>query len=288
MVDVAIVGVGMHAFGRFDGVSALDMGVVAAHGGRSTTPGSGGAMSSSPSAAAATARRPTTWSASSASPACSSPTSTTGAPPAARRSRRRRRSSRPGCTTSAWRSATTSTSGERSRAVTAAKGPWYGASGLRLTTQFFGMKIQRYMHEHGISRNTLAKVADKAFRNGSQNEMAWRRKPLSEEQILEAPMLSDPLTQYMFCNPGEGAVALVVCRAEQAHRYSSGVRSSSARVSIAPGGSAASRCSRRRSRPTSRAAPRSMPRRQGVRAWRASGRRTSIWRSCRTPSRVRR
>ena len=31
-------------------------------------------------------------------------------------------------------------------------GDWYGETGLMLTTQFFGMKIQRYMHEHGISR----------------------------------------------------------------------------------------------------------------------------------------
>ena len=53
-----------------------------------------------------------------------------------------------------------------------------------LTTQFFGMKIQRYMHEHGISSSTLAKVAAKAFRNGSLNENAWRRKPLSEEEML--------------------------------------------------------------------------------------------------------
>ena len=37
-------------------------------------------------------------------------------------------------------------------------GDWYGASGLALTTQFFGMKINRYMHEHGISQSTLAKV----------------------------------------------------------------------------------------------------------------------------------
>ena len=28
-----------------------------------------------------------------------------------------------------------------------------------LTTQFFAMKIQRYMHDHGISAATLAKVA---------------------------------------------------------------------------------------------------------------------------------
>ena len=42
-------------------------------------------------------------------------------------------------------------------------GAWYGETGLMLTTQFFAMKIQRYMHDHGISASTLAKVASKAF-----------------------------------------------------------------------------------------------------------------------------
>ena len=95
-------------------------------------------------------------------------------------------------------------------------GDWYGKTGMMLTTQFFGMKIQRYMHEHGISRETLAKVAAKAFRNGAKNENAWRRTPLSEDQILDAPMLADPLTQFMFCSPGEGGVALVLAAAERA------------------------------------------------------------------------
>ena len=31
-------------------------------------------------------------------------------------------------------------------------GAWYGETGLMLTTQFFAMKIQRYMAEHGITR----------------------------------------------------------------------------------------------------------------------------------------
>ena len=96
---------------------------------------------------------------------------------------------------------------------------WYGESGMALTTQFFGMKINRYMHEHGITQSTLAKVSEKAFRNGSKNEMAWRRKPLSEAEVLESAMLSYPLTQYMFCSPGEGGVALILCRADQAHKY---------------------------------------------------------------------
>jgi acetyl-CoA acetyltransferase len=97
---------------------------------------------------------------------------------------------------------------------------WYGDTGLMLTTQFFGLKIQRYMHEHGITRSTLAKVAVKNFANGSLNPNAWRRTPMSEAEVLDAPMLSDPLTQYMFCSPGEGGVALVLARADQAHRYS--------------------------------------------------------------------
>jgi len=98
-------------------------------------------------------------------------------------------------------------------------GDWYGATGLALTTQFFGMKINRYMHEHGITQDTLGKVAAKAFRNGSLNPMAWRRKPISEQEVLDSPMLSYPLTQYMFCNPGEGGVALILCRADKAHLY---------------------------------------------------------------------
>ena len=98
-------------------------------------------------------------------------------------------------------------------------GEWYGATGLALTTQFFGMKINRYMHEHSISSSALAKVAAKAYRNGALNPMAWRRKPLSDEEILASPMLSYPLTKYMFCSPSEGGVALVLCRASLAHRF---------------------------------------------------------------------
>jgi acetyl-CoA acetyltransferase len=91
-------------------------------------------------------------------------------------------------------------------------GSWYGETGLMLTTQFFAMKIQRYMAEHGISTSTLAKVAEKAFANGARNPNAWRRKPLSEADVLGSKMVNHPLTQFMFCSPGEGAVALVLAR----------------------------------------------------------------------------
>jgi len=96
---------------------------------------------------------------------------------------------------------------------------WYAENGQYVTTKFFGMKINRYMHEHGVSIGTLAKVAAKNYRNGALNAKAFRRKPVSEEDILSAPVLNYPLTSYLFGAPDEGAAAVVMCRAEDAHRY---------------------------------------------------------------------
>lgn len=98
-------------------------------------------------------------------------------------------------------------------------GSWYGETGLMVTTQFFGMKIQRYLHDHAIAPGVLATIAEKAFRNGARNPMAWRRKEIDAAEIAAAPMISHPLTQYMYCSPGEGAVALVLCRADRARQY---------------------------------------------------------------------
>ncbi|MEV0774347.1 thiolase family protein [Streptomyces sp. NPDC050433] len=95
-------------------------------------------------------------------------------------------------------------------------GQEYGSDGLMVTTQFFGMKIQRYMHDHGITPRTLALVAEKAYRNGALTPEAWRREPLAAAEILESAMVSDPLTRYMYCSPGAGAAALVLCSREVA------------------------------------------------------------------------
>jgi acetyl-CoA acetyltransferase len=98
-------------------------------------------------------------------------------------------------------------------------GRWYGETGFFVNPQFFGMKLQRYMHDHAIPVDTLSAVAEKAFTNGKLNPNAWRRKPLSREDIANSRLINDPLRQFMVCSPSEGAVALVVCRPEVADRY---------------------------------------------------------------------
>lgn len=98
---------------------------------------------------------------------------------------------------------------------------WYGEVGFFLTPKFFAMKIQRYMHDFGVSPDTLARVAAKNYRNGSLNPNVFRRTPLTEDAIAKSRMVNDPLTQYMFCSPDEGAAAVILCRADIASRFTS-------------------------------------------------------------------
>ena len=74
------------------------------------------------------------------------------------------------------------------------------------------------MHEYGITKTMLAKVAAKAFRNGSLNPMAWRRKALSRRanpRFADDLLSADPVHVLL---AGEGGVALVLCRADPARR----------------------------------------------------------------------
>ncbi|HEY5681412.1 MAG TPA: thiolase family protein [Pseudomonadales bacterium] len=100
-------------------------------------------------------------------------------------------------------------------------GKWYGDIGMALTPQFFAMKIQRYMHDYGITEDALTKVAVKNYKNGALNPNAWRRNAFSYEEVAQSPMVCDPLRKYMFCSPAEGGVAMILCRADKAAEYTS-------------------------------------------------------------------
>ena len=115
---------------------------------------------------------------------------------------------------------------------------WYGEAGFMVTTQFFAMKIQRYMALHGISASSLGRVAEKAFRNAVHADHAWRRAPVDIDTILNSQMISDPLTKYMFCSPAEGGVALILASAKKARELGRDqVRIKAAVVRSRPAGS---------------------------------------------------
>ena len=115
---------------------------------------------------------------------------------------------------------------------------WYGEAGYMVTTQFFAAKITRYMHLHGVTRRSLGRVAEKAFRNGVHAPHAWRREPVSIETILDAPMVSDPYSKYMFCSPAEGGVALIIASEKKARELDcSPIRLKAATMRTRPPGS---------------------------------------------------
>lgn len=96
---------------------------------------------------------------------------------------------------------------------------WYGQTGLMLTTQFFALKTRRYMHDHGIEDDSLVRVAERAFKNGSLNPRAWRQTAISYDEIASSAPVNAPLRKFMFCSPAEGGAALVVCSAKDARKY---------------------------------------------------------------------
>jgi acetyl-CoA acetyltransferase len=115
---------------------------------------------------------------------------------------------------------------------------WYGETGLMLTTQFFALKLRRYMEIYGITPKTLGLVAEKAFSNAVHAPHAWRRDPVDLETILNAQMVNDPLTKFMFCAPAEGAVALVLASAKKARELGAkGVKVASVAIRTRPPGS---------------------------------------------------
>ncbi len=95
---------------------------------------------------------------------------------------------------------------------------WYGEIGFLTTVQFFAMKTQRYMHDYGISNDSLVKVAMKAYHNGSLNPKAWRRSEMDYETIANSRVINLPFRQYMVCSPSEGAAAIVICKGDVARR----------------------------------------------------------------------
>ena len=119
-----------------------------------------------------------------------------------------------------------------------------------VTTQFFAIKIARYMHEHGICDRTLARVAAKAYRNGACNPNAWRREADQRQRTSSRPRHGQrPADAVHVLLAGRGRRRARASPAASAARRR-GLRpvTAAGRSPRAPGASAPSRSSARRSR----------------------------------------
>src|SRR5690606_40453513 len=91
---------------------------------------------------------------------------------------------------------------------------------LGSTPAGFAQLAAGYRAKHGTSKDDLkramAHVSWKSHQNGLLSPKAHLRKAISMEQILNAPMIADPLGLYDCCGVSDGAAAAIVTTPENA------------------------------------------------------------------------
>jgi acetyl-CoA acetyltransferase len=92
--------------------------------------------------------------------------------------------------------------------------PWREEAGLASTPAYFALRAQRLLREAGVTKEHLAQVVVKNRRNGVHNDNAMFRKEVTAEEVLASRVVCEPLHLWMLCSPNEGAAAVVLRRAE--------------------------------------------------------------------------
>jgi acetyl-CoA acetyltransferase len=82
----------------------------------------------------------------------------------------------------------------------------------------YAMVMQRHMHEFGTTREQLAGVAVAASQWASLNPDALKREPLTIDDVLASPLVSDPLRKRDICLVTNGGGAIVLTSTERAKR----------------------------------------------------------------------
>jgi acetyl-CoA acetyltransferase len=106
--------------------------------------------------------------------------------------------------------------------------PWQEEAGLAATPSFFALRAQRLGVTSGVTKDHLARVVVKNRRHGAANHDAMYQKETSVEEVLASRVVCEPLHLFMLCSPNEGAAALVLQRADLAPARSAAVTLSAA------------------------------------------------------------
>jgi acetyl-CoA acetyltransferase len=103
-------------------------------------------------------------------------------------------------------------------AATAPGGAGAGQS-RSMFMDIYAALARNHMQKYGTTKEQFAKVAVKNHYHGSLNPHAQYRERYTLEEILNSPLVAEPLTRLM-CSPiGDGAAALIVTTAEKARQY---------------------------------------------------------------------
>lgn len=82
----------------------------------------------------------------------------------------------------------------------------------------FAMVTRAYLHRYGITREHLAHVSVKNHFHASMNPIAHFRKKITIDEVMDAPMVADPLS-VLDCSPvSDGAASLILATPEFAQK----------------------------------------------------------------------
>ncbi len=86
---------------------------------------------------------------------------------------------------------------------------------------WWALLAKRRMYEVGTTEVDLAQVKVKNSKHGALNPNARYRKQFSLDEVLKSPFVVEPLRLYELCSTSDGAVAVIVCSAKEARKYTS-------------------------------------------------------------------
>jgi len=82
----------------------------------------------------------------------------------------------------------------------------------------YALAAARHMYEYGTTRENLAEVAVAARQWAQLNPRAMKREPLTVNDVLNSPMVCDPLSLLDCCLIADAGAAVVLVSAERAKR----------------------------------------------------------------------
>lgn len=83
---------------------------------------------------------------------------------------------------------------------------------------YFALVARHYMEECGITSDDLALVSVKNRFHGSLNPYSQYQTPVTLEEVVNSPMIADPLTRLSCCPLSDGAAAAVLVSGEKARQ----------------------------------------------------------------------
>ena len=101
---------------------------------------------------------------------------------------------------------------------------WQIELGMSLNPAYWSMRARRHMHDYGTTELQIAKVAYKNHKNSVHNPYAMYRKEFSLDEIINSPLVCDPIRRLEICAPDDGAAAVVIASARRARELGASAR----------------------------------------------------------------